>query len=112
LRRSLRPTNPYQEHKNKRLVKEIGLTGRSTMEKKNLERERESAYQGEDDQIPTWNQAFHGGELKSPWRGPRSRDPCVGERVSKRKLILEREGHRSVFEDKHTGLTGMNLRFD
>jgi hypothetical protein len=41
LRRSLPPTNPYQEHKNKRLVREIGLTGRSTMEEKTLEREGE-----------------------------------------------------------------------
>jgi hypothetical protein len=34
------------------------------------------------------------------------------ERDSKRKLILERESHESVFEDIHTGLAGMNNRSD
>jgi hypothetical protein len=58
LRRSLPPTNPYQEHKNMRPVREIGLTDRSTMEEKTLERERERAYQGEEDQKSTRNQAF------------------------------------------------------
>jgi hypothetical protein len=49
---TLPPTNPYQEHKNMRPVREIGLTDRSTME------ERERAYQGEEDQKSTRNQAF------------------------------------------------------
>jgi hypothetical protein len=40
LRRSLPPTNPYQEHKNMRPVRDISLTDRSTMEETTFERER------------------------------------------------------------------------
>jgi hypothetical protein len=92
LRRRLPHTNPYQEHKNRRPVMKVSLTGRAKDEG-NRKGDGEDPYHGEEDQISTRNQAFHGGELKSPWRGPRSQDSCLGERErdSKRKLILERE---------------------
>jgi hypothetical protein len=62
------------------------------------ERERDKAYQGEEDQISTRNQAFHEGELKSPWRGPRSRVPCKRQKDLELETVLER-GSRVSFED-------------
>jgi hypothetical protein len=77
----------------------VSLTGRAKDEG-NRKGDGEDPYHGEEDQISTRNQAFHGGELKSPWRGPRSQDSCLGERErdSKRKLILERASHGSVLK--------------
>jgi hypothetical protein len=105
LRRSLPHTNPYQEHKNKRLVRRVGLTGRAK-NKGNRKGGGEDSHHGDEDQISTRNQAFHGGELKSPWRGPRRRVPREEGEETKRKLFLQRGGHKSVFEDRQIGLTG------
>jgi hypothetical protein len=79
---------------------------------KETEKEMEKTHHGEEDQISSRNQAFHGGELKSPWRGPRSRVPCMKGEETKRKLFLQRGGHRLVFEDRQTGLTGITNRSD
>jgi hypothetical protein len=108
LRRRLPHTNPYQEHKNKRPVRRVGLTGRAKNEG-NRKGDGEDCHDGEEDQISTRNQAFHGGELKSPWRGPRSRVLHVEGEETKRKLFLQRGGHMLVFEDRQICLTGITI---
>jgi hypothetical protein len=86
LRRRLPHTNPYQGHKNIRPDREIGLTGRSTMEE-TFKSEKERAYQGEEDQIPTWNRVFHGGEPKSPQgRGLQGRENQL-EKLFRRERV-------------------------
>jgi hypothetical protein len=66
--------------------------------KKNDWRGWERPYQGGEHQIATWDQDFHRGEIKSPWKWHWNRELFVGERDKKWGIVLEREGHGSILE--------------
>jgi hypothetical protein len=109
LRRSLPPTNPYEEHKNKRSVREIGLTGRSTMEEKNHgERERRRELTKE-----RRTKSPRGIELsieENPNRHKEktwNRETFEGGRTRLEKLFRRERVSGLFFENKHTSLTGM-----
>jgi hypothetical protein len=115
MRRRLPHTNPYQEHKNRRPIRRVGLIGRAKNEA-NQKGDREDSHHREGDQISTRNQAFHRGELKLPWRGPGSWVPHVEGEETKRKLFFAERGvtgrflkaDRLVWPVLPTSLTGLH----
>jgi hypothetical protein len=77
--------------------------------------ERERAYQGEEDQIPTWNWVFHGGEPKSPEGGSLELRDLRGRERDRLEKLFRRERVLGLFMKTDipvwpvwtTGVTGL-----
>jgi hypothetical protein len=96
LRRRLPHTNPYQEHKNKRPVRRVGLTGRAKMKEidkemgKTLTTERRTKFPLEIKLSMEESSSHHGEDLGA--------ETHAWESEIQRELILERESHGSVLK--------------
>jgi hypothetical protein len=106
LRRRLPHTNSYQEHKNKRPVRRVGLTGRAKMKEtdkemwKTLTMERRTKSPLEIKLSMEESSNRHGEDL-----GAESRMRKENER--RENCFWRERGHESIFEDRQTGLTSM-----